>query len=1225
MFSVVLIINANAFSFGNNPPNAVDDTEITRTNTAVTIDVLANDSDPDGDSISIKSITTAPTNGMVALDNDGLRIIYTPNNNFTGTDTFEYEIEDNAILSETDRAMVTVNVSGSSTPFYQNQYACGIFAGALTSYEHITMGQNNIYNSCEISVAEFDESTNAEDVTCYIDDGHRLCSCSDTDNTNCSNNGTCTIIPEPKNKYNHDFIKTSDTSTNSISEDIVFKELEYGNYTFTNSQQIYFNPQKSYEDNDAKVMLLGDFRFAGNGQELTFEGGDYYFNSFKTDRDEDGNINTIDICAKDDIRIFVHEDFVYSGNHLNNAGCDGNIFIYVEGDAILDANSGASSNVSLFLYSKGDVKIEPSGKANEWVGAITAEGKIDISKDNSNPPSNFNFIYDDSIENFGLGECQMCYTEIQSSGFTFGMSMDQIREGCPGFSFSLFSDIKVPIEAKDALSNVTVDEAHTGSAFSFGFMNNQEVIDQNNNQIRYAQVNSDRGLLSIDAGVAGVDVLSDGKVITYPLGDNNRNYGPTNSNYYQKLHSSTMISFDICEWAESLVYVAHYDDGNRHYDVALSQCTVDKNNCGQAYVSGPFDAWDTFRDNTTTPPIDRNISTKIVSKPFKLSLASLNSDNTQYETKAGESSNIEVNIYNYPNLKPISNTVYFDANTTAHISNSDEFIVSKAVKQAVVGFRLCATYDNNDKIYHLYPSSECSGGNYDCNATTEGTPTWHICYAKDDFAIRPNKFAIIKNIDSNISSEDDVNITLQALDADNIPAIDYNETLSFGNSLSSPVLEYNVTKAGCSTETLNITQSDIKFVNGEVNITVKYNDVGDINIILHENNGFEFAKVDNDDTDYNAQTDDTSESDNTYDREITPDNQIFGFIPHHFDIYATIKDHHQSPDTNFTYISSDLNMSATIAIDIIAKNKNGDTVKNYTSTCYAQPIDLNFTFQYNTHDDNLVPMGLNRMYYLVEDREDSSRYYNYDTYEGVPLNTKKLDHAIDTNAIFPTGEHNSTAYLNVKIGYDRANNTPINPFELNSNISVIDLNGVTNLTPGKTSNATYLYARAKSTKFIYDDITANSVATPIKVEVYCDRWPVSATNCPNVDILNGATNDTKWYISTNHNSANDDGTISLETPMSDVEITTNIDIINGGINNNISVTSINRNAPLTVPVYLSNNISKWLIYNPSSPIAYPTPFYSVGFIGNSTWGGIGKTGNIVNTDTNYRNTRRLEW
>jgi fibro-slime domain-containing protein len=101
------VIDMGAYEYPlNKPPVAEDDSATTVAGQAVTIDVLANDSDPDpGDALLIKSVTDPPE-GTAEID--GTDIIYTPDGGFVGPDSFSYTIEDEA--GATDSATVTVAV-----------------------------------------------------------------------------------------------------------------------------------------------------------------------------------------------------------------------------------------------------------------------------------------------------------------------------------------------------------------------------------------------------------------------------------------------------------------------------------------------------------------------------------------------------------------------------------------------------------------------------------------------------------------------------------------------------------------------------------------------------------------------------------------------------------------------------------------------------------------------------------------------------------------------------------------------------------------------------------------------------------------------------------------------------------------------------------------------------------------------------------------------------------
>ena len=95
----------------NNAPVANDDTATTEENTAVQIQVLANDTDINGDLLSVSSVGTS-NNGSVAIGNDG-NIQYTPDEGFSGNDSFTYTISDGEL---SDTATVTITVNNNSSP-----------------------------------------------------------------------------------------------------------------------------------------------------------------------------------------------------------------------------------------------------------------------------------------------------------------------------------------------------------------------------------------------------------------------------------------------------------------------------------------------------------------------------------------------------------------------------------------------------------------------------------------------------------------------------------------------------------------------------------------------------------------------------------------------------------------------------------------------------------------------------------------------------------------------------------------------------------------------------------------------------------------------------------------------------------------------------------------------------------------------------------------------------
>jgi large repetitive protein len=90
---------------GNTAPVAVNDTAATDDRTAIVIRVLANDTDAEGQTLSVSSATAV--RGAVAIQADQ-SIRYTPAVGFNGTDTISYTITDGAGGEATAQVAVTV-------------------------------------------------------------------------------------------------------------------------------------------------------------------------------------------------------------------------------------------------------------------------------------------------------------------------------------------------------------------------------------------------------------------------------------------------------------------------------------------------------------------------------------------------------------------------------------------------------------------------------------------------------------------------------------------------------------------------------------------------------------------------------------------------------------------------------------------------------------------------------------------------------------------------------------------------------------------------------------------------------------------------------------------------------------------------------------------------------------------------------------------------------------
>ncbi|MBW4481833.1 MAG: tandem-95 repeat protein [Tildeniella torsiva UHER 1998/13D] len=142
----------------NQSPTAVNDTATTNEDTPVTINVLANDTDPNSDPLSLDSFTD-PTNGTVTRNDNGTptdltddQLLYTPNANYNGSDSFTYAISDGNGGTATATVNLTVNsVNDPAT-------ISGTATGAVT--EDLNVVSGNLSTVGSLTVADVDTGEN---------------------------------------------------------------------------------------------------------------------------------------------------------------------------------------------------------------------------------------------------------------------------------------------------------------------------------------------------------------------------------------------------------------------------------------------------------------------------------------------------------------------------------------------------------------------------------------------------------------------------------------------------------------------------------------------------------------------------------------------------------------------------------------------------------------------------------------------------------------------------------------------------------------------------------------------------------------------------------------------------------------------------------------------------------------------------------------------------------
>lgn len=86
-----------------------------------TVNIILSFTDPDGPGPNVFTTTQQPTNGTLADDDGDSLVIYTPNTNFTGTESFMWMVNDGIVDSNQATVTITVAAPANAVPIAQDQ------------------------------------------------------------------------------------------------------------------------------------------------------------------------------------------------------------------------------------------------------------------------------------------------------------------------------------------------------------------------------------------------------------------------------------------------------------------------------------------------------------------------------------------------------------------------------------------------------------------------------------------------------------------------------------------------------------------------------------------------------------------------------------------------------------------------------------------------------------------------------------------------------------------------------------------------------------------------------------------------------------------------------------------------------------------------------------------------------------------------------------------------
>ncbi|ADR32986.1 conserved repeat domain protein [Sulfuricurvum kujiense DSM 16994] len=427
-------------------------------------------------------------------------------------------------------------------------------------------------------------------------------------------------------------------------------------------------------------------------------------------------------------------------------------------------------------------------------------------------------------------------------------------------------------------------------------------------------------------------------------------------------------------------------------------------------------------------------------------------------------------------------------------------------------------------------------GCYQCIAGMAGK----VSCSTDNFAIRPDHFSFTAPV-AKMKAGEDYSLNVIAYDNNGNSAQEYDQSVA--NLAGAPATwwqrDANVVLNPVNTQgTITISGAGT-FSNGAGAVPIRYSDVGKFTLELKDSN---WAAVD---------LTDTGITENEYtiqgDRNVT-------FIPYDFNISVGRIVNNDGATPSFTYLSSDLNMSARIPMTIRAQNKQGALTQNYANNLYERTITI------TPHVASVVA-----------------------TARGLVPKTVGATNA-DANFVSGSTSIVFNDPLAAKFNFSRDPRVVVSPFDVNSsngvgndvNVSIVDADNVYG-DKNRTliGNATFVYGR-----FIPRDIRVFG-----NVPFSANGW-YEVFNAPKINgiILTPSKNESMWYINHLHN----DVTFG-DANITSVLAATHTALPVSSISNGTGMESYQFNAE--TPPYSSKAHIKtkpWLWYGPSAS-AYADP------------------------------------
>lgn len=293
------------------PPTAVNDTRTIPVNSSVTLNVIANDFDADGDGIVVISVDSS-SNATISLNPDG-SIYYLPNRNFQGTDTFTYTIQEETEEGLTAVGTVTINVVEGS-------------------YVEVSEGRNNrsLAETMNQVCATLRENSDGEQGA-----GRRnlleRCNALEamaSNNPDAVNNALNKIAPEESIALMRVLAEANRAQTSAVSQRV--SQLQAGNnaFTFNGMASHYAGQTSGGAAGDVPIWSALGFFISAQYEKAERDGSDY-----EAGYDSDGNTITAGLDYRFNEKLVVGAALGYTQNELDynlqGGSLDSEIFSFI--------------------------------------------------------------------------------------------------------------------------------------------------------------------------------------------------------------------------------------------------------------------------------------------------------------------------------------------------------------------------------------------------------------------------------------------------------------------------------------------------------------------------------------------------------------------------------------------------------------------------------------------------------------------------------------------------------------------------------------------------------------------------------------------------------------------------------------------------------------------------------------------------------------------------------